>query len=332
MYKKLFQIVMMNCVVVSLLAGGGVITAVGQVLPPINDPSPGSTLTKTTVTFTGGVANQAGEQHWLSVETSPFANDIFHQSLGTGNAATVGGLPASGTLFVRYHTYTPVAGWDSQSHTYTMNVSGGNTSGSHTIGAVLAQIAILNDKLDDLLGKDDVDLRGVAQNWDKKLDSTNGDAHGCNSDRFSCMWQTADLPDGAAVRDNETGLVWERNPIAPQQNWRDAILYCGAQEVAGRKGWHLPMKEQLASLVDESNQNPTLPTNHPFMNVHNETYHTATVSQEWDPPRTWAVQMNNGAVFPTIRKTSNVFVYTWCVRGGQSYDGQDVKEVLDVLP
>ena len=38
-----------------------------QVLPPIIDPTPGSTLTSTTVTFTGGYASQPGEEHWLSV-------------------------------------------------------------------------------------------------------------------------------------------------------------------------------------------------------------------------------------------------------------------------
>jgi hypothetical protein len=38
-----------------------------QVVPPIITPSPGSTLTTTTVTFTGGHASQPGEEHWLSV-------------------------------------------------------------------------------------------------------------------------------------------------------------------------------------------------------------------------------------------------------------------------
>jgi hypothetical protein len=108
---------------------------------------------------------------------------------------------------------------------------------------ILAQIGILNDKLNELLAKD-VDLRGVAQNWDKKLDSTNGDANGCNSERFTCLWPIPEFPDGTAVRDNETGLVWERSPAIPSKiNWHEAIRHCANLVVANRKGWALPLRE-----------------------------------------------------------------------------------------
>jgi len=156
-----------SCLLVGLL--GGVTSAIAQVLPPMRDPSPGSTLTTSTVTFTGGHAGQAGESHWLSVETSPNVADIFYGTLGTGHTATVSGLPTSGTLYVRYWTYTSVvgwgnqaqvAGWGFQSHTYTMDVGGGGGGGgdgNHTL------------------------------RWDKTLDATNGDAQGCDSNRFKCV-------------------------------------------------------------------------------------------------------------------------------------------------
>ena len=105
-------------------------------------------------------------------------------------------------------------------------------------------------------------------NWDKKLDSTNGNANGCNSDRFTCIFPDATFPDGAAVRDNETGLVWERTPDTTLfPNWASAFGHCYKREVGGRKGWSLPTVEQLASLVDTSNSSPALPTGHPFQNV-----------------------------------------------------------------
>lgn len=51
--------------------------------------------------------------------------------------------------------------------------------------------------------------------------------------------------DDHAALNKETGLVWERSPeAAPHASW------VGAIEVANRKGWHLPMVEQLASLVN----------------------------------------------------------------------------------
>ncbi len=96
------------------------------------------------------------------------------------------------------------------------------------------------------------DLRGVTQNWDKKLDATNGEANGCNSDRFTCIFPDATHPDGAAVRDNETGLVWERDPLITSATWGAAIAHCASLEVGNRKGFHLPLLEQLTTLIDTS--------------------------------------------------------------------------------
>ncbi len=91
--------------------------------PPISTPAPGSTLTSTTVTFTGLDSGQPDEQHWLSVEMgSFFGNCIFCESLGTGVIAKVSGLPSSGNLYVRYLSYTLATGWVNQYYTYTMNV------------------------------------------------------------------------------------------------------------------------------------------------------------------------------------------------------------------
>src|SRR5690242_3466845 len=86
------------------------------------------------------------------------------------------------------------------------------------------------------------DPNNLTQNWDKKLP---------NDSRFTV------LPDfnNLAVRDNETGLVWERTPEASSRTWEDAVRTCWLRQVAARAGWHLPMIEELATLVD-----PTVPT------------------------------------------------------------------------
>ncbi len=177
-----------------------------------------------------------------------------------------------------------------------------------------------------------VDLRGVTQNWDKILDSTNGDATtGCNSDRFTCIFPSATHPDGAAVRDNETGLVWERSPDPTRRNWLDAIDQCAELEVpsvGGRKGWHVPMREQLASLVDGSNSNPALPTDHPFQSVQPVEYWSASTSAR-SPTSVWVVRFSNGDVNDFFGKANTFLV--WCVRGGQSFDGQDNQQVIDAL-
>jgi hypothetical protein len=50
---------------------------------------------------------------------------------------------------------------------------------------------------------------GVTKNWDKKLPNTS---------RFTVLTDFG----GAAMRDNETGLVWEQSPETKTQNWSGA--------------------------------------------------------------------------------------------------------------
>jgi hypothetical protein len=182
---------------------------------------------------------------------------------------------------------------------------------------IFAQIGILNDKLDDLLAHGNgMDLRGVTQNWDKKLDATNGDANGCNSDRFTCIFGDT------AVRDNETGLVWERTLVGTgPRNWYAAIEYCANKRVGGRLGWHLPMREQLASLVDTpvTMFAVTLPDGHPFLGVLTARYWSATTVAD-DPSKAWDVFFFPGPPVPFNDKVSAAS-HAWCVRGGQAFDG-----------
>ena len=104
-------------------SGGG-----GSFPPPINSPAPGSTLTTTSVTFTGDHTSQDAE-HWLYVGTTggtgAGANDLYDSgSLGTGHTATATGLPTSGTIYVQWWSKPDGAPWEYQEHTYTMNVGG----------------------------------------------------------------------------------------------------------------------------------------------------------------------------------------------------------------
>ena len=202
---------------------------------------------------------------------------------------------------------------------------------------ILEQITIVNYKLDELLANG-VDLRGVTQNWDKKLDSTNGDSNGCNSDRFTCIWPTDDHHDGAAVRDNETGLVWPRFVTLERFEWGAAVEHCARQEIASRFGWHLPSFEQLASLLDNSGTGAVaLPDGHPFVGLQPSNWWSATVEVNRSlvsPPRAWIVVTatppeGHVGVQPITPADQNTVM---CVRGGEAYDGQDVQRVIEALP
>jgi hypothetical protein len=76
-------------------------------------------------------------------------------------------------------------------------------------------------KLDHImaaLSDADVDLRGVTQNWDKALPAADpGGPCPSGSSRFTCLF------DGAAVRDNQTGLVWEQSPSTVRYTWNVGV-------------------------------------------------------------------------------------------------------------
>ena len=151
-----------------------------------------------------------------------------------------------------------------------------------------------------------VDLSGLPPTWDKVLSADNP-ADPCSSSRFKCVMG------GAAVRDNETGLVWEKEPSPTLQIWPNARGFCATKTVGGRKGWRLSSIEELASLIDPTvpSPGPMLPPGHPFLNVQQDAYWAATTDANIST-NAWGGDFNNGSVNAFI-KTFTLLV--WCVRG-----------------
>src|SRR5262249_14464349 len=121
------------------------------------------------------------------------------------------------------------------------------------------------EKLDQLLmaiGTSSEDLHGVTQNWDKALPANDpGGPCPNSSSRFTCVLG------GAAVRDNQTGLVWEQTPAPSYHTWiqlgsgygPSARQECTLRKTGGQRGWRLPSVHELNSLVDPTQQTPALP-------------------------------------------------------------------------
>jgi hypothetical protein len=126
--------------------------------------------------------------------------------------------------------------------------------------------------------------------------------------------------DGTAVLDKETGLVWEKSAWRTTPLWNAAIWMCSDLELGGRKGWRLPTVEELTSLVDPTQDFPALPNGHPFVNVYEGSYWSATTDAH-DASSAWSVFMGgNGGVGGSV-KDGPFSRGVWCVRGGQGYDG-----------
>lgn len=117
-----------------------------------------------------------------------------------------------------------------------------------------------------------------------------------------------------AVLDKETGLVWETSPsIEIIGRLEDAIEYAYDKITANRKGWRLPTIEELSSLIDPTQKNPSLPQGHPFRNVQSGVYRSSDTSGHPGTTtyREWSIDFSDGH----LTDIGNLEVYTWCVRG-----------------
>ena len=64
----------------------------------------------------------------------------------------------------------------------------------------------------------------------------------------------------------------------------------------------------------------TLPDDHPFLNVQSANYWSAT-PYTFIPNKAWFVDFRTGEVAVVSKTTSPITYHAWCVRGGQSFDG-----------
>ena len=177
-------------------------------------------------------------------------------------------------------------------------------------------------------GSTTTDLRGVTQNWDKTLSAEPGGPCPASSARFTCVMNNA------AVRDNETGLVWGQPKYqGPNNDWFQARLQCAADTTGGRKGWRLPTVSELASLLDPLNAYTIkLPPGHPFEYQSAPYGYWTSSADPYDEQvnngwaNVWVVRfqyaaINEGAAGTVTRMPKAWYGATWCVRGNESGGG-----------
>ena len=129
-------------------------------------------------------------------------------------------------------------------------------------------------------------------------------SHAAPSDgRFSLML------DGAAVKDNQTGLIWEQEPDREHDVWSRSNERCAAKKVGGQKGWRGPSVEELKTLIDPAQRDPALPAGHPFSNIKSEIYWTSTPDPK-DDIVAWQVSFFSGE--PVTDQKSGTR-RMWCV-------------------
>jgi len=126
-----------------------------------------------------------------------------------------------------------------------------------------------------------------------------------------------------AVLDRETGLVWERSPSTEPLTWSAGRTRCNELLTIGnRRGWRLPTVQELASLLDPSRSNPSLPAGHPFSNVQVSDYYFTATADSRDTDNKFVLRFSDGDSANGLTGNQDRFLFIWCVRGGSGLDAQ----------
>jgi hypothetical protein len=92
------------------------------------------------------------------------------------------------------------------------------------------------------------------------------------------------------VLDQRTGLIWQQESSG-RMPWLDAVRFCNQQDLAGVRGWRLPFREELKTLVLPTER--TLLDQKVFPGVQAEVYWTLS-REEQQPNQVWGVSFVDG--------------------------------------
>ncbi|MCF6331207.1 MAG: DUF1566 domain-containing protein [Sulfurimonas sp.] len=114
------------------------------------------------------------------------------------------------------------------------------------------------------------------------------------------------------VLDTTTNLMWQDNTTpATTMTWANAITYCEGLTLGTYPDWRLPNLVELASLVDDTRENPAMST--VFQNTISQGYWSSTTSVA-SISDAWYIGFDDGHQFNYL-KTYNYYVR--CARAGQ---------------
>jgi hypothetical protein len=128
---------------------------------------------------------------------------------------------------------------------------------------------------------------------------------------------------GNEVMDRLTGLIWCRNANLAEfpLTWQEALDFVATmnrEQRFGQRDWRMPNRRELRSLLSLQTKLPALPEHHPFIEVFNGWYWTATTAAI-SPAHAWYVALDGARMFYGGKDQSFML---WPVRG----------EGLNVIP
>jgi hypothetical protein len=152
-------------------------------------------------------------------------------------------------------------------------------------------------------------LDDIPGSWHRVL--TGDDSSPCANERFRCVMSDD------AVLDNETGLVWERQPSIDAKDFQSAIRACHTVSIGNRYGWRLPTISELMTLADASTIDG-FPGGHPFVLPVTDIFWSSTVDPT-SSTRGFRVDFDQKAATDDPQETAWNY---WCVRAPSGPDNQ----------
>ena len=103
------------------------------------------------------------------------------------------------------------------------------------------------------------------------------------------------------VLDQGSGLVWQQE-ASGRMPWLEAVRFCNQLDLAGARGWRLPFRDELKTLISQTGD--SLLDDKVFPGAQAEVYWTLS-REEQQPDQVWGVSFVDGKDYMFDRKNFN---------------------------
>ena len=150
-------------------------------------------------------------------------------------------------------------------------------------------------------------LESVAKSTENYVLCVHVNEYDAPAQRFTAAEET--------VTDNVSGLIWQKQ-YASSKSWAEALSHCENSIAGGQTDWRLPNRNELASLVDYTENSGVMSA---FPGIAAKEFWTSTTSTS-EPAKAWPVDFESGRIIADSKSETH---YVLCVRNDSACFGDD---------